>query len=113
MSTRAYIARETKAGEVEFIYNHFDGDPEYLGRMLKRCYRTRDKVEALLAVGDISYIRERPDLLERARGGKMAEVMPERRFRDMTAYRQIDYVYVFKRGRWIAFDARMNEIEIP
>jgi len=113
MSTRAYIARERKAGELEFIYNHYDGDPEYLGRILKRCYRTRDKVETLLQGGDISYIRERPDLIERARGGKPAEVMPERRFRNLLASRTLDYVYLFRRGRWTAFDAEMNEIEIP
>jgi hypothetical protein len=57
MSTRALVGILNE-NMVTYIYNHFDGYPECLGKTLVENYRTREIVEELLSFGDASYIEE-------------------------------------------------------
>lgn len=53
MSTRSYIG--IKNGKtIEAIYCHRDGNPEYVGFILKKHYTTEEKVRELIALGGLS-----------------------------------------------------------
>jgi hypothetical protein len=54
MATRSRIGMEMPTGEVKSIYCHWDGYPEGVGATLKEHYTNPEKVEALVALGDIS-----------------------------------------------------------
>lgn len=58
MSTRSYICKENPDGSYFGIYCHYDGYPEYNGAILAEYYSTREKVEELLQLGDISSLHE-------------------------------------------------------
>ena len=52
MATRAYIGIEHEDGNVEYIYNHFDGFLSRLGQNLLDSYNSREKAQALISDGD-------------------------------------------------------------
>ena len=54
MATRSRIAIENQDGSVTSIYCHWDGHIETNGVILNQYYRTKDKVEELIALGDLS-----------------------------------------------------------
>ena len=54
MATRSTIAFLRDNGEVAKVYCHWDGYLEHNGELLVKHYDTADKVEALIAGGDIS-----------------------------------------------------------
>lgn len=54
MATRGRIAIELKDGSVLSIYSHWNNSPEHNGCILRTHYNTREKVEALVDLGDIS-----------------------------------------------------------
>ena len=54
MATRSRIGIELKNGSVLSVYHHWDGYPEWLGRILKTHYNTKDKVAELIDGGDMS-----------------------------------------------------------
>jgi hypothetical protein len=58
MSTRSSIALVTEQGEIKSIYSHSDGYPSYMAELLKNNYASTDKVEAILAEGDVSFLAE-------------------------------------------------------
>ncbi len=57
MSTRSLICKETPNHEYIGIYCHNDGYLNGVGKYLVKNYSTRVKVDALLALGDISTLR--------------------------------------------------------
>ena len=61
MATRSRIAIENQDGSVTSIYCHWDGHIETNGVILNENYNTKDKVEALIALGDISSLDETID----------------------------------------------------
>ena len=65
MATRSRIGMEQPNGEVRSIYCHFDGYPEGVGATLREHYVDPEKVEALIALGDISVLEPlvEPDVL--------------------------------------------------
>lgn len=54
MGTRSTIAILREDGSVAKIYCHWDGYLEHNGRMLFEYYNTAEKVEELIALGDLS-----------------------------------------------------------
>ena len=56
MSTRSRIGMEMPNGEVRSIYCHYDGYPSGVGAMLKEHYTNPEKLESLIALGDISIL---------------------------------------------------------
>lgn len=56
MSTRALIAKVDHNGQTTVIYSHSDGYPEYVGKVLANYYTDPDKVDALMALGDVSIL---------------------------------------------------------
>lgn len=55
MATRSYIGIRLTDDKFTYIYCHFDGYPSHVGEILKKFYNTKDKVNELLELGDISY----------------------------------------------------------
>ena len=58
MSTRSRIAIELPDGKVKSIYCHNDGYLDHNGRILNNFYTDREKVRALIKLGDISSLSE-------------------------------------------------------
>lgn len=56
MSTRSMIAKQIAEDEYLGIYCHSDGYLSHNGALLLDCYNTPDKVDALLALGDLSHL---------------------------------------------------------
>ena len=54
MATRSRIGIELKDGSILSAYHHWDGYPEWLGRMLKTHYNSRDLASELIDGGDMS-----------------------------------------------------------
>lgn len=59
MSTRSRIGILHADGTTETIYCHSDGYPEHQMPILTGHYETAEKVGALLALGDLSILKER------------------------------------------------------
>lgn len=53
---RSLIAKQLNHGKFKFIYVHNDGDIWSAGKMLVEHYDTEEKVDKLLALGDISWL---------------------------------------------------------
>ena len=54
MATRSRIGIELKDGSIVSSYHHWDGYPEWLGRILKTHYNSRDLASELIDGGDMS-----------------------------------------------------------
>jgi len=54
MATRSRIGIELSDGSILSAYHHWDGYPEWLGRILRTHYKTRAKAAALIDGGDMS-----------------------------------------------------------
>jgi len=54
MATRSRIGIELKDGSILSAYHHWDGYPEWLGRILKTNYNSRDLASELIDGGDMS-----------------------------------------------------------
>lgn len=54
MATRGRIGIELKDGSILSVYHHYDSYPEWLGRILRTHYNTREKVAELIDGGDMS-----------------------------------------------------------
>ena len=54
MATRSRIGIQLSDESVLSVYHHWDGYPEWLGRILKTHYNTREKVAELIDGGDMS-----------------------------------------------------------
>jgi hypothetical protein len=122
MATRSRIGIELKDGSILSAYHHWDGYPEWLGRILNTHYNTRFKVAELIDGGDMSVCwnaNNEPEYYS-ARG----EDCPPRLDADLCEYLLPDnseeYAYVFRNGEWVCYnmnqfdDTKLPEIvEIP
>ena len=107
MATRSRIGMEMPNGEVRSIYCHWDGDSN--GKTLKAFYQNSSKVEALIALGDISILGE-----QLTKGSTVAyhrdrleEYTPARVNANIESFAKSDfeefgYVYTVN-GEWIVF----------
>lgn len=124
MSTRAYIAKIDDNGRTTVIYSHSDGYLDYVGKVLADYYTDPAKVDALLALGNISMLGVTPVDDPRMWDSYEYEETPEgfcvkcRTYKgsgdkdeDATVYRSYDkmvedtgkgqdYNYVYKNGVW-------------
>jgi hypothetical protein len=57
MGTRSLIGIQETDGSIEAVYCHWDGYPEYNGKVLYNHY-PEPKIRGLLALGDLSSLRE-------------------------------------------------------
>ena len=129
MSTRGRLGIELPNGSILSIYNHFDSYPEGLGVKLVEHFNTKEKVQELVDLGDISCIwtnlgfnqeslPETGPLPYSSRG----EDCPPRLDADMDEFfsDNEEYSYIFRNGNWYAYDMHQFEpmvapepVEIP
>jgi len=107
MATRSRIAIENQDGSVTSIYCHWDGHIETNGVILNNNYNTKDKVEALIALGGLSelhvttdktiaYHRDRDEDFSQTPFNDVEELF-EDGFRS-----GVEYIYCFtKDGFWL------------
>lgn len=123
MSTRSTIGIKNEKGEIKAVYCHWDGYPEWVGRILVKHYDTTEKVEELLALGDLSSLGERvkPNENEehsfenpiddvtvayhRDRGEALNEARTFNAIGEVMAYfNWNEYYYIFENGEWYVYD---------
>ena len=78
MATRSNIAIENQDGTVSAIYCHYDGYIDGVGKKLYENYTTKEKMEQLITLGDISSLGENKETTvayHRDRGEKLEEPM--------------------------------------
>ena len=138
MATRSRIGIELKDGSILSAYHHWDGYPQWLGRILQTHYNTKEKVSALIDGGDMSscWTNERWGGVNEY-GGQMKEETaeygaqyysqrgedtPPRYDNDMEEFfsDNEEYSYIFRNGNWFAYDMHQFEdtvapepVEIP
>ena len=120
MATRSRIGLELKNGNILSVYHHWDGYPEWLGRILKTHYNTRAKAAELIDGGDMSSAwtncgwqnETRPEtgpMYYSERG----EDLPPRLDQDLCEFLLPDnseeYAYLFRKGEWVCYN--MNQFD--
>jgi hypothetical protein len=105
MGTRSRIGIQLSDDSILSVYHHWDGYPEWLGRILQTHYNTRPKVEELIDGGDMSVCWGKTNQPEyySARG----EDCPPRLDNNLIEYVADgeEYAYIFNReGVWICID---------
>lgn len=108
MSTHSRIGRVLPNGRIESVYVHFDGYPAGVGRVLLENYNDPAKVEALIALGDLSALAdtiEETKAYARDMGESIVDNKAEIRDREyyylcMTRKDGGHWAYLFKDGSW-------------
>ena len=136
MGTRSRIGIQLKDNSVLSVYCHYDGYPEFNGRVLRDNYDTIEKVRNLIDGGDMSCtwtnagwnnetLPESGPLHYTARGESLESNAPELskdhgEYLKMSANADEEYSYLFTTdGEWICYntrswdDAFMEKQEIP
>ena len=130
MATRSRIGIELKNGSVLSVYHHWDGYPEWLGRILNTHYNTRQKVAELIDGGDMSSCWNDEVWGKRRTDGQKygpeyysqrGEDCPPRLDANLIEYvgDGEEYAYVFRNGEWVCYnmnqfnDKEPEIVEIP
>ena len=129
MSTRSRIVIQLSDGSILSSYHHYDGYPEWLGRILTTHYNAKSLAEELIDGGDMTscWTDERWDdsgvkgvygpQYYSARG----EDIPPSLDNTLDEYLKDgeDYAYIFKDGEWVCYDTKswsetyLQQVEIP
>ena len=129
MATRARIGIELSDGSVLSVYHHWDGYPEWLGRILSTQYNSKELASELIDGGDMSscwtdsiqysedertddYNYYSPEYYS-ARG----EDCPPRLDADLCEYllsiNAEEYHYLFRNGKWVCYEINPLGLELP
>ena len=126
MATRSRIGIELTDGSILSAYHHWDGYPQWLGRILNTHYNSREQAAELIDGGDMSCAWTK----DRWTGKKVAEYVtenveveqygpqyysqrgedcPPRLDNTLQQYLSDgeEYAYIFRDGKWVCYD--MNE----
>ena len=124
MATRSRIGIELSDGSVLSAYHHWDGYPEWLGRILKTHYNSKDKVSALIDGGDMSscWTDQRWSSEEKHDYGaqyysQRGEDTPPRYDANLKEYlsegTREEYHYLFRNGEWVCYNMHQFEKKNP
>lgn len=112
MATRSRCGLELKDGSILSIYSHWDGYPEWAGRILRTHYNTREKVAALIDGGDVSCLWT-DDRWDNSGDGSYGpnyysyrgEDCPPRLDSNLNEYlgNSEEYSYIFTNGEWVCY----------
>ena len=128
MSTRSLIGIVEPDGSVRSIYCHFDGYVAYVGRMLNIHYNSEEMARQLIALGDLSSLRERiapnpgeahsfdnplDDVTIAYHRDRGEEFIPARKYESKEAMAKkgwnhcwAEYCYVWENGAWHVAETR-------
>ena len=134
MATRSRIGIELTDGSVLSAYHHWDGYPEWLGRILNTHYNTKEKVAELIDSGDMSScwtedrfsvdptngfkVQEYGPQYYSARGEDSPPRLDANKYDYLAEGEEYAYIYTLK-GEWVCynrneFGSKMPEVvEIP
>ena len=131
MSTRSRIGIQLADESILSAYHHWDGYPEWLGRILRTHYNSKELAAELIDGGDMSscWTESRWDNSADGSYGpeyysQRGEDCPPRLDADLCEYLLPDgseeYAYLFRNGEWVCYnmhqfdDAKLPElVEIP
>lgn len=122
MATRSRIGIELSDGSVLSVYHHWDGYPEWLGRILQTHYDNHDKVSALIDGGDMSSCWTESRWDDSADGtygpqyySQRGEDCPPRHDDSLEEYLSEgeEYHYLFRNGEWICYNMHQFDSEEP
>ena len=99
MGSRSYIGQLRDDGKVEFVYCHSGAYMEDNGEILLQDYTEADKVNSLIAAGNMAYIGDAGD--DAYYGGADAKLstMPMSKFLEYKDI-NIESLFLFKNGQW-------------
>jgi len=120
MGTNSHIGVMPNGGSIRGIYCHWDGFTESVGATLRKHYDTFEKVEALLALGNISslgkelgekhkfdeYIKDVCTAYGRDRGKDDQEAQI---YKDLKDFCEKEYNYVFD-GVWNCYNSNGKKL---
>jgi hypothetical protein len=118
MATRSRIAIENQDGSVTSVYCHWDGHIKTNGVILNNNYATTDKVEELIALGDLSSLDKTLEktISYHRNNGEDFNQTPfsdvEELFED--GFRSgVEYIYCFtKDGIWLVNGYGSNQVQV-
>jgi len=130
MATRSRIGIELADGSILSAYSHWDGYPEWMGRILRTHYNVKEKVAELIDGGDMSspWTEDRWNSETKAQEygpqyySQRGEDTPPRHDKDLNEYlcNGEEYAYLFTNGEWVCYDLHgdvhpniVKEVEIP
>ena len=106
MSTRCLIAMPSYGQGYQSIYCHFDGYDPDVGAVLRKNYNTLSSAEALIALGDLSYLRDdKVCAYHRDRGDSWHQTQPkfsssEQALLSLAEDCGADYLYILIDDGW-------------
>ena len=135
MGTRSRIGIQLSDDSILSVYHHWDGYPEWLGRILNTHYNSKNKVEELIDGGDMStcwtnerwtgkqlapYVKE---IKESRRYGpqyysQRGEDCPPRLDKDLCEYLLPDgseeFAYIFRNDQWVCYNMHhFDDTKLP
>jgi len=124
MSTRSRIGLELPDGSILSAYAHYDGYPEWMGRILRTHYNSKDKVAELIDGGDMSSPWTNCGWRNETRTetgpmyySERGEDCPPRLDADLCDYllavNAEEYHYLFRNGEWVCYEMNPLGNELP
>jgi len=123
MATRSRIGIELSDGSVLSAYHHWDGYPEWLGRILRTHYNSFEKASELIDGGDMScaWTDDRWDNSGDGSYGPnhyalRGDDCPPRLDANVVEYLKDgeEYAYLFRDGEWICWNRhQFEDTEMP
>jgi hypothetical protein len=131
MATRSRVGLELSDGSILSIYSHWDGYPEWAGRILKTHYNSKELAEQLIDGGGVSCLWTDKDWngnewteckYKALTYAERGEDCPPRLDKNLEEYLSEgeEYAYLFKNGEWICYhmhqfddDKNPEIVEIP
>ena len=109
MATRARIGIQLSDESVLSVYHHWDGYPEWLGRILKTHYNSKELAAELIDGGDMSVAwndSNEPEYYS-ARGEDCPPRLDANKY-DYLADGE-EYAYLFVNGEWVCYNRHQFE----
>jgi hypothetical protein len=116
MATRSTISMMKEDGSILSIYCHWDGYPDNQLPLLENYYNTKEKIEALLSLGNLSFLEKSIDCPEghsfenpvddhcvfygRGRGEENQEAVVYVNKADWRLHANEAFNYLFEDGKW-------------
>jgi hypothetical protein len=125
MATRGRIGIELSDGSILSSYHHWDSYPEWLGRILKTHYNSKELAAELIDGGDMScawtdevFGSDQKTQYSANYYSYRGEDCPPRLDVDILGYLHPDkseeYAYLFRNGQWICYDMhRFDDSKLP
>lgn len=109
MSTRSYVGIENEDHSVDYIYIHFDGYPQGVGRELIEHGYNRDKIRDMIDNGWGRSSLDSESYTDQRGWGKYRSDSVEKYIGEDTADSWCEYFYLIRLdGNWVFYDKHFN-----